>query len=59
MAHPQTGQPLLSWRVALLPQLDQLPLFQQIHLDEPWDSPHNRQFAEQMPAVYQMPSLAA
>jgi hypothetical protein len=35
------GKPLQSWRTLILPYLDQQELFQQIHLDEPWDSPHN------------------
>jgi len=46
------GKPLLSWRVYLLPFLEQGPLFEQFHLDEPWDSPHNRQLIPQMPEVY-------
>ena len=36
------GRPLYSWRVLILPELDQQPLYDQLHLDEPWDSPHNR-----------------
>ena len=35
------GEPLYSWRVELLPYIDQQPLYDQLHLDEPWDSPHN------------------
>src|SRR5262249_5899033 len=35
------GKALLSWRVTLLPYLEQQNLFNQFHLDEPWDSPHN------------------
>ncbi|MCA9190603.1 MAG: DUF1559 domain-containing protein [Planctomycetales bacterium] len=46
------GNPLLSWRVFLLPYLDQLPLYNEFHLDEPWDSPHNRQLIDKMPAVF-------
>jgi prepilin-type processing-associated H-X9-DG protein len=46
------GKPLLSWRVAILPYLDQKALYDQFHLDEPWDSEHNRKLAEQMPPVY-------
>ena len=49
------GKPLLSWRVALLPFLEQNDLYQQFHLDEPWDSPHNRQLISKMPATYQDP----
>jgi prepilin-type processing-associated H-X9-DG protein len=50
------GKPLLSWRVALLPYLDQNPLYQKFHLDEPWDSPHNKELHKYMPAVYGCPS---
>jgi prepilin-type processing-associated H-X9-DG protein len=46
------GKPLLSWRVLILPYLDQQSLYDQFHLDEPWDSPHNRPLADQMPAVF-------
>ena len=35
------GKPLLSWRVYLLPFIEQDPLYSQFKLDEPWDSPHN------------------
>lgn len=47
------GKPLLSWRVHLLPYLEQADLYRQFKLDEPWDSPHNIKLADQMPAVYQ------
>jgi DNA-directed RNA polymerase subunit RPC12/RpoP len=57
--HPQTRQPLLSWRVTILPYLDQQELYQQIHLNEPWDSPHNRQFWSKMPKTYELPGLPA
>jgi hypothetical protein len=48
-------QPLLSWRVHLLPFLGHRSLFERFHLDEPWDSRHNRQLIRLMPAVYQNP----
>jgi hypothetical protein len=50
-----TGQPMLSWRVALLPYLGYQALYDQFHLDEPWSSPHNRSLLAQIPAVYQSP----
>jgi hypothetical protein len=50
------GKPLLSWRVHLLPFLEQQQLYWQFHLDEPWDSPHNKQLLARMPAVYQGPN---
>src|SRR6516165_3014449 len=46
------GKPLLSWRVSLLPFLEDQGLYQQFRLDEPWDSPHNLQLLPRMPRVY-------
>ncbi|HEY8503525.1 MAG TPA: DUF1559 domain-containing protein, partial [Gemmataceae bacterium] len=46
------GRPLLSWRVAILPYLDQNNLYQQFKLDEPWDSEHNKKLLEKMPEIY-------
>ncbi len=48
----EQGRPKVSWRVHLLQFLDQRPLYDLFHLDEPWDSPHNRPLAEKMPDVY-------
>jgi hypothetical protein len=50
-----SGKPLLSWRVAILPYIDQDHLYRQFKLDEPWDSPHNRRLIAQMPQVYASP----
>jgi len=51
------GKPLLSWRVALLPYLEEgatVPgLYEQFHLDEAWDSEHNLALVNQMPAVFE------
>lgn len=49
---PATGEKLLSWRVAILPYLDEQALYEQFHLDEPWDSPHNLPLVEQMPEAF-------
>ncbi|HEX3599867.1 MAG TPA: DUF1559 domain-containing protein [Lacipirellulaceae bacterium] len=46
------GKPLLSWRVAILPQIGGEDLFRLFHIDEPWDSPHNRELLPYMPNVY-------
>ena len=40
---------LLSWRVAILPHLGYQSLYDRFHLDEPWDSPHNRSLLAEMP----------
>jgi hypothetical protein len=50
------GKPLLSWRVHILPFLEQVELYQQFHLDEPWDSEHNKTLIERMPEVYRSPN---
>jgi Protein of unknown function (DUF1559) len=51
--HGADGKPLLSWRVALLPYLGQGELYKKFHLDEPWDSDHNRKLVQSMPEVFQ------
>ena len=38
----KNGKPILSWRVAILPFIEQDNLYKQFKLDEPWDSPNNR-----------------
>ncbi len=47
------GKTLLSWRVLLLPYLGEEELYKQFHLDEPWDSPHNKKLCAKIPKVYQ------
>jgi hypothetical protein len=53
------GKPLLSWRVAILPYIEAQPLYQQFHLDEPWDSEHNQKLIPLMPQVYKAPGSTA
>jgi hypothetical protein len=48
----KTGKPLLSWRVLILPYLEQDALYKQFKLDEPWDSPTNIKLLDKMPKVY-------
>ena len=45
----------LSWRVKILPYLDQQALFSEFHHDEPWDSDHNKTLISKMPNVYLVP----
>jgi hypothetical protein len=49
------GPTQLSWRVELLPYLDQDVLYKQFHHDEPWDSPHNKALLTTMPSVFAHP----
>jgi hypothetical protein len=51
------GRPLLSWRVAILPYLEESKLYDEFHLDEPWDSEHNIQLLSRMPQVFACPNL--
>jgi hypothetical protein len=48
-------KPMLSWRVALLPFLEEEDLYRQFRLDEAWDSPHNKPLLKRMPKVYALP----
>jgi hypothetical protein len=61
-ARPQfdqnTWKPLLSWRVHLLPYLNQESLYKEFKLDEPWDSPANKRLIDRMPKVYETPGAS-
>jgi hypothetical protein len=50
--YDKAGKPLLSWRVQILPFIEQDQLYKLFHLDEPWDSEHNKKLLEKMPALY-------
>jgi hypothetical protein len=49
------GKPLLSWRVHILPFVEGQELYKEFHLDEPWDSEHNKQLIARMPPIYRSP----
>jgi hypothetical protein len=55
----KAGKPLLSWRVHILPFIEQNNLYNQFHLDEPWDSEHNKKLIPLMPKVYRSPASNA
>ncbi len=50
-----SGDPLLSWRVELLPYIGGSDLYQLFRHDEPWDSDHNKKLIPFMPCFYQSP----
>ncbi len=52
----ENGTPLLSWRVAILPYIGEQDLYNQFHLNEPWDSEHNRTLIARIPKAYADPS---
>jgi hypothetical protein len=49
------GKPMLSWRVQILPYIEEGKLYKEFHLDEPWDSEHNKALIAKMPDVYAAP----
>ncbi|MFO1062268.1 MAG: DUF1559 domain-containing protein [Pirellulales bacterium] len=51
------GKKLLSWRVLILPYLEQAALFKSFKLDEPWDSPHNLPLSQVIVPTYSDASL--
>lgn len=56
-SYSKDGKPLLSWRVAILPYVEEQYLYEQFALDEPWDSPRNRPLVDKMPKVYAAPGV--
>jgi hypothetical protein len=53
------GRQLLSWRVHILPYIEAGALYNEFHLNEPWDSPHNKKLIEKMPKIYRSPASTA
>jgi hypothetical protein len=57
-----SGKPLLSWRVRLLPYFGDerwTKLYEEFHLDEPWDSEHNIKVARPTPLCYMTAGVRA
>jgi hypothetical protein len=48
----KNGKALLSWRVAILPYIEQDQLYKQFKLNEPWDSANNKPLIAKMPDIY-------
>lgn len=53
------GRPMHSWRVLLLPFLDQRDLYEAYDFNEPWDGPNNRKLIAQRPNVYALHDKAS
>jgi len=45
-------KPLLSWRVQILPYIEQDHLYKQFKLDEPWDSENNKKLIDRIPPLF-------
>ncbi|MEN6493188.1 MAG: DUF1559 domain-containing protein [Thermoguttaceae bacterium] len=52
----KNGKPMHSWRVLILPYLEEQALYGQYRFDEPWDGPNNRMLVNRMPSVFRCPS---
>jgi len=54
----KNGNKLYSWRVLVLPYLEQQTLYDRFNKNEAWDSPTNRPLTQMMPPVFRSPSHA-
>ena len=52
------GRPQHSWRVLILKYINP-ELYKRYKFDEPWNGPHNRLLASEMPAEYRSPFLTS
>ena len=52
----KNGRPMHSWRVLILPFMEQEILYKRYRLDEPWDGPSNRKLASTVLPVYSCPT---
>ena len=48
-------RPKASWRVLILPYIDEGNLYSMYNFNEPWDGPNNSKLLTMMPKVYQLP----
>lgn len=54
----KVGKPLHSWRVLILPFIEQKALYDRYDFSEPWDGPHNSLLAKAMPPCFRCPNDA-
>ena len=52
----ENGLPMHSWRVLLLPFLEQEALYKKYNFQESWNGPNNSQLLSSMPPIYECPS---
>jgi prepilin-type processing-associated H-X9-DG protein len=51
-----SGRPMHSWRVLILPYIEQQTLYAQYDFSEPWNGPNNIKLLKSMPNVFACPS---
>lgn len=52
------GQPAHSWRVLILPFMEEQNLYDQYRFDEPWDGPNNSKLVDSMPQLFACPTFS-
>jgi len=50
------GRPMHSWRVLILPYVEEKSLYDRYDFSEPWDGPNNSKLAAEIPRIYRCPS---
>ncbi len=50
------GMPAHSWRVLILPFIEEKSLYDAYRFDEPWNGPNNLKLADRMPQIFHVPS---
>jgi Protein of unknown function (DUF1559) len=51
----ETGRPMHSWRVLLLPYMEEQKLYAEYDFNEPWNGPHNSKLLAKMPRLFSCP----
>ena len=54
-SYDKDGKPLLSWRVHILPYIEQNAIYNKFKLDEPWDSENNKKWSQIVLKVFMVP----
>jgi len=52
----ESGTPIHSWRVLILPYVEKRALYDAYDFSEPWDGPNNSKLANEMPRIFHSPS---
>ena len=55
--YDQQGRAAHSWRVLILPYLEEQELYESYSFDEPWNGPNNSKLHSSMPRIYRCPSF--
>jgi hypothetical protein len=55
VVYDKDGKPLYSWRVLILPFIEQDNIYRQWHFDEPWDGPNNKQLSAMLIKTFMKP----